>query len=151
MCNRSRFTRTTTASVLALALVVATASASAAQQKTVTGSLIPVPALKTVRITSPSMAMIRAIAIRPIVTPLVNGKCAVTGAVYSDVLEVADGPIPRIHTALIGNNGQRIAVETNYTGVYHTIVSAGSWREARPQVGTLPFGIHPTRPRFECD
>ena len=151
MCNRSRFTRTTTASVLALALVVATASASAAQQKTVTGSLIPVPALKTVRITSPSMAMIRAIAIRPIVTPLVNGKCAVTGAVYSDVLEVADGPMPHVRTALIGQDGQRVVTETDRIGVYHAVVPAGEWRETRPQVGALPWGIHPTRPRVQCD
>ena len=139
------------AGALALVLAASAAVAAPAQQKTVTGSLIPVPSLKTVRITSPSMAMIRAIAIRPVVTPLVNGKCAVTGAVYSDVLEVADGPMPHVRTALIGSNGKRVATRTDYDGVYHAVVPAGTWREARPDVGTLPFGIHPTRPRVRCD
>ena len=149
MSIKSRFTLI--ASAVALVLSTATVSAAPAQQKTITGSLIPVPALQTVRITSPSMAMIRAIAIRPIVTALVGGKCAVTGAVYSDVREVADGPMPGIRTALIGSNGQRVAVRTDYTGVYHAVVPAGAWREARPDVGVLPFGVHPTRPRVQCD
>ncbi len=145
---KSRFT--TLAGALALVLSVTAASAAPAKTVTVTGSLIPTK-LDTVRITSPSMAMIRAIAIRPIVHPLADGKCAVWGAVFSDVREVADGPMPGVKTALIGSNGQRIAVETNYTGVYHAVITAGTWREARPDVGTLPFGVRPTRPRIECD
>ena len=141
---------TTLASALALVLSTA-AIAAPAQQKTITGSLIPVPALQTVKITSPSMALIRAIAIKPIVTPLLDGKCAVTGAVYSDVREVADGPMPHVRTALVSNDGQRVAVRTDYDGVYHAVVPIGTWRETRPQVGALPFGVRPTRPRIECD
>ena len=135
----------------ALALVLST-SAFAAPAKTVmvTGSLIPQP-LAVVRITSPSMAMIRAIAIKPIVTPLVNGGCAVTGAVYSDNASVADGPMPHIKTALVNSAGQRVTTETDYTGVYHAVITSGTWREARPGVGVLPFGVHPTRPRVQCD
>ena len=134
----------------ALALVLSTAAIAApAKTVMVTGSLIPQP-LAVVRITSPSMAMIRAIAIRPIVTPLVGGKCAVTGAVYSDVREVADGPMPHVQTALIGQDGQRVAVTTDYDGVYHAVITAGTWRETRPDVGALPFGVHPTRPRITC-
>jgi hypothetical protein len=142
--------RFTLAAAVALALAT-TAAVAAPAQKTVTGSLIP---LQIVRITSPSMAMIRAIAIRPVVHPLKDGKCAVWGAVYSDNPAVADGPMPHIRTSLIGQDGQRgqrIAVETNYTGVYRAVVPVGVWREARPDVGTLPFGVHPTRPRIECD
>ena len=138
------------ASALALALSTATAIAAPAPQRTVTGSLIPTK-LQTVQITSPSMSMIRAIAIRPIVTPLVNGGCAVTGAVFSDVRSIADGPMPHVMTALVNSNGQRIAVTTDRIGVYHAVVPAGTWRETRPQVGTLPFGIHPSRPRMQCD
>ncbi len=139
------------AGALALVLSTATASAAPGAQKTITGSLIP-QTLHTVRITSPSMALIRAIAIKPIVTPLVGGgRCAVTGAVYSDNGMVADGPMPHIKTALIGQDGQRVAVTTDYDGVYHAVVPAGAWREARPSVGTLPFGVHPTRPRVQCD
>ena len=136
----------------ALALVLSTAAIAApAKTVMVTGSLIPQP-LAVVRITSPSMAMIRAIAIKPIVTPLVNSnRCAVTGAVYSDDGAVADGPMPGIKTALIGSNGQRVTVTTDYDGVYHAIVQKGTWREARPAVGSLPFGVHPTRPRVQCD
>ena len=144
----------TTIAAGALALVLSTATVSAAPEPvhTITGSLIPVPSLQTVRITSPSMAMIRAIAIKPIVTPLAGGnRCAVTGAVYSDVREVADGPMPHIKTALIGSNGQRVTVRTDYDGVYHAVVRKGTWREARPQVGALPFGVYPTRPRVQCD
>ena len=141
----------TIASALALVLATATASAAPGAQRTITGSLIPVPALQTVKITSPSMALIRAIAIKPIVTPLVNGGCAVTGAVYSDNASVADGPMPHVRTALIGSNGQVVPVRTDYYGVYHAVVSAGTWRETRPQVGTLPFGVYPTRPRVQCD
>ena len=149
MCIKSRLTPAAIAVAIALALSTSSAFAAAP----VTGSLIPTK-LETVRITSPNMAMIRAIAIRPVVHPLPDGKCAVWGAVYSDVREVADGPMPHIKTALVGQcgqRGQRIAVETNYTGVYHVIVPTGTWREARPQVGTLPWGIHPTRPRVRCD
>ena len=149
MRTTSRTTLTALAAALAMALSSAAAVAAPAQQ-TVTGSLIPVK-LHTVRITSPSMAMIRAIAIRPIVTPLVSGKCAVTGAVFSDVRSVADGPMPGIQTALIGSDGQRIATRTDYSGIYHAVVPAGTWRETRPQVGTLPFGVRPTRPRIGCD
>ena len=149
MSIKSRFT--TLAGALALVLATATASAAPGAQKTVTGSLIPVPSLQTVRITSPSMALIRAIAIRPIVTPLISGKCAVTGAVYSDDGAVADGPMPHIKTALVASNGQVVRVRTDYSGIYHAVVPAGAWREARPQVGTLPFGVHPTRPRVQCD
>ena len=150
MSIKSRIT--TLAGALALVLATATAIAAPAQQKTITGSLIPVPALQTVRITSPSMAMIRAIAIKPIVTPLVNSdRCAVTGAVYSDNASVADGPMPHVRTALVNSNGQRVDVRTDYYGVYHAVVTTGTWREARPSVGTLPFGVHPTRPRVQCD
>ena len=149
MSIKSRFTLV--ASALALVLSTATATAAPAPVHTITGSLIPVPALQTVRITSPSMAMIRAVAIRPIVTPLVGGKCAVTGAVYSDVREVADGPMPHVQTALVSSNGQVVPVRTDYYGVYHAVVQKGTWRETRPQVGALPFGVHPTRPRIECD
>ena len=136
----------------ALALAIATvAGAAPAPVHTITGSLIPVK-LQTVRITSLSMAGIRAIAIRPIVTPLAGGnRCAVTGAVFSDVREVADGPMPGIRTALVSSDGQRIGVMTGYNGVYRVVVPAGIWRETRPQVGTLPFGVRPTRPRIECD
>ena len=144
-----RFTLVALAASIAMAL--STTAIAAPAQKTVTGSLIPVK-LETVRITSLSMAGIRAIAIRPIVTPLVGGnRCAVTGAVYSDVLEVADGPMPHVQTALVNSNGQRIATRTDYSGIYHAVVPAGTWRETRPDVGTLPFGIHPTRPRVRCD
>ena len=137
----------------ALALVLSTSAfAAPGAQKTITGSLIPVPSLQTVRITSPSMAMIRAIAIKPIVTPLVGGgRCAVTGAVYSDVREVADGPMPHVRTALVSSNGQRVDVRTDYDGVYHAVVRKGTWRETRPQVGALPWGVDPTRPRVRCD
>lgn len=135
----------------ALALVFAANAATAAPaQQTVTGSLIPTK-LETVRITSPSMAAIRAIAIRPEVHLLADGKCAVWGAVFSDVREVADGPMAHIRTALVSSNGQRIAVKTDRDGVYHAVISAGTWRETRPQVGELPWGIHPTRPRVRCD
>ena len=138
------------AGALALVLSTATASAAPGAQKTITGSLIP-QTLHTVRITSPSMALIRAIAIKPIVTPLVGGgRCAVTGAVYSDDASVADGPMPHVRTALISSNGQVVRVRTDYSGIYHAVVPAGAWREARPQVGTLPFGVHPTRPRITC-
>ena len=143
---------TLAAGALALVLSTATVSAAPAPVHTITGSLIPVPSLQTVRITSPSMAMIRAIAIKPIVTPLVGGgRCAVTGAVYSDDAAVADGPMPHVQTALIGQDGQRVAVTTDYDGVYHAVITAGTWRETRPDVGTLPFGVHPTRPRVQCD
>ena len=149
MSIKSRFTLV--ASALALVLSTATAFAAPAKTVMVTGSLIPQP-LAVVRITSPSMAMIRAIAIRPIVTPLVGGgRCAVTGAVYSDNGMVADGPMPHIKTALVNSAGQRVTTETDYYGVYHAVVPAGAWREARPSVGTLPFGVHPTRPRVQCD
>ena len=142
---------TLVAGALALVLSTTTAFAAPAQQKTITGSLIPVPALQTVKITSPSMALIRATAIKPIVTPLVGGgRCAVTGAVYSDDASVADGPMPHVRTALISSNGQVVRVRTDYSGIYHAVVPAGAWREARPQVGTLPFGVHPTRPRITC-
>ena len=142
---------TLAAGALALVLSTATASAAPAQQKTITGSLIP-QTLQTVKITSPSMALIRAIAIRPIVTPLVGGgRCAVTGAVYSDDAAVADGPMPGIRTALVSSNGQVVDVRTDYYGVYHAVVQKGTWRETRPQVGALPFGVHPTRPRVQCD
>ena len=149
MSIKSRFT--TIASALALVLSTATATAAPAPVHTITGSLIPVPALQTVRITSPSMAMIRAVAIKPIVTPLVNGGCAVTGAVYSDNAAVADGPMPHVRTALISSDGQVVPVRTDYDGVYHAIVTAGTWREMRPAVGALPFGVYPTRPRVRCD
>lgn len=142
---------TTLASALALVLSTA-AIAAPAPAHTITGSLIPVPALQTVKITSPSMALIRAIAIKPIVTPLVGGgRCAVTGAVYSDDASVADGPMPHVRTALISSDGQVVPVRTDYDGVYHAVVPAGTWRETRPQVGALPFGVHPTRPRVQCD
>ncbi len=142
---------TTLASALALVLSTA-AIAAPAPVHTITGSLIPVPSLQTVKITSPSMAMIRAIAIKPIVTPLAGGnRCTVTGAVYSDDGAVADGPMPHIKTALIGQDGQRVAVTTDYDGVYHAVITAGTWRETRPAVGSLPFGVHPTRPRVQCD
>lgn len=139
---------TLAAGALALVLSTATAIAAPGAQKTVTGSLIP---LQIVRITSPSMAMIRAIAIKPEVHPLKDGKCAVWGAVYSDDAAVADGPMPHVETALVGSNGQVVRVRTDYSGIYHAVVPAGAWREARPQVGTLPFGVHPTRPRVQCD
>ena len=148
-----RINRRTTLAAAALALVLATATASAAPApvRTITGSLIP-QTLQTVKITSPSMALIRAIAIRPIVTPLVGGgRCAVTGAVYSDDAAVADGPMPGIRTALVSSNGQVVDVRTDYYGVYHAVVQKGTWRETRPQVGALPFGVHPTRPRVQCD
>ena len=142
---------TTLAIAVSIAMALSTAALAAPAQQTVTGSLIPQP-LAVVRITSPSMALIRAIAIKPIVTPLVGGgRCAVTGAVYSDDASVADGPMPGIKTALIGSNGQRVTVTTDYDGVYHAVITAGTWRETRPQVGTLPFGVHPTRPRVQCD
>lgn len=137
------------ASAVALALVTAAASA-APTQKTVTGSLIP-HRLETVVVRTPSMAFIRAIAITPLVRRVAGGKCEVTGAVYSDNAAVANGPMPHVETALIGRDGQRVAVETNYIGVYHATVPAGTWREARPDVGELPFGVHPSRPRIECD
>ena len=140
-----------TAGALALVLATATATAAPGAQKTITGSLIPVPALQTVKITSPSMALIRAVAIKPIVTPLLDGKCAVTGAVYSDDGAVADGPMPHIRTALVSSNGQRVTVRTDYDGVYHAVITSGTWRETRPAVGALPFGVHPTRPRVQCD
>ena len=139
---------TLAAGALALVLATATATAAPAQQKTITGSLIP---LQIVRITSPSMAMIRAIAIKPEVRPLKDGKCAVWGAVYSDDASVADGPMPGIRTALVSSNGQVVDVRTDYYGVYHAVVQKGTWRETRPQVGALPFGVHPTRPRVQCD
>ena len=149
MSIKSRFTLV--ASALALGLSTATASAAPAPVRTITGSLIP-QTLQTVKITSPSMALIRAIAIRPIVTPLVGGgRCAVTGAVYSDDAAVADGPMPGIRTALVSSNGQVVDVRTDYYGVYHAVVQKGTWRETRPQVGALPFGVHPTRPRVQCD
>ena len=142
---------TLAAGALALVLATATASAAPAPVRTITGSLIP-QTLQTVKITSPSMALIRAIAIRPIVTPLVGGaRCAVTGAVYSDDAAVADGPMPGIRTALVSSNGQVVDVRTDYYGVYHAVVQKGTWRETRPQVGALPFGVHPTRPRVQCD
>ena len=136
------------ASAVALALVTAAASAAPAQM--VTGSLIP-QKLRTVVVRTPSMAFIRAIAIKPLVRQVAGGTCEVTGAVYSDNLRVADGPMPHVETALIGRDGQRVAVQTDYMGVYHATVHAGTWREARPDVGELPFGVHPSRPRIECD
>ena len=146
---KSRFTLI--ASAVALVLSTATVSAAPAPVRTITGSLIP-QTLQTVKITSPSMALIRAIVIKPIVTPLVGGgRCAVTGAVYSDDAAVADGPMPGIKTALVSSNGQRVTVTTDYDGVYHAVVRKGTWRETRPQVGALPWGVDPTRPRIECD
>lgn len=134
----------------AVALALATAATSAAPSVQVTGSLIP-HRLETVVVRTPSMAFIRAIAIKPLVRPLAAGRCEVTGAVYSDNAAVADGPMPHVQTALIGRDGQRVAVRTNYMGVYVATVRAGTWREARPDVGELPFGVHPSRPRIECD
>lgn len=145
--NTNRKTITIAAAV-ALALVAATANA-AQKQHTVTGSLIPLP-LQTVVVQTPTMAMIRAIAIKPIVRPVADGRCEVIGAVYSDEAAVADGPMPHIKTALVGNDGQHIEVETGYRGIYRAVVPAGTWHEARPQVGELPFGVHPSRPRIEC-
>ena len=137
------------ASAVVLALATAAASAAPAQ-KTVTGSLIP-HRLETVVVRTPSMAFIRSIAIKPLVRQVAGGTCEVTGAVYSDNLRVADGQMPHVETALIGRDGQRVAVQTDYMGVYHATVHAGTWREARPDVGELPFGVHPSRPRIECD
>lgn len=134
----------------AVVLALATAAASAAPVQMVTGSLIP-HRLETVVVRTPSMAFIRGIAITPLVRRVAGGKCEVTGAVYSDNAAVANGPMPHVETALIGRDGQRVAVETNYIGVYRVTVPAGTWREARPAVGELPFGVHPSRPRVECD
>jgi len=135
---------------LAMILAAAGASAAPATQRVVTGSLIPVP-LQTVVVSTPSMEFIRAIAIKPLVRPVAGGRCEVEGAVYSDDAAVADGPMPHVRTALIGAHGQRVSVRTNYEGIYRAIVSAGAWRETRPHVGELPFGVYPTRPRIECD
>jgi hypothetical protein len=146
-------TRTGIAAGIALALALASGTACAAMaQKTTTvaGSLIPVPALQAVTVRTPTMAMIRAIAIRPIVRPVTDGRCEIIGAVYSDDAAVADGPMPHVRTALIGGDGRRIEMRTNYEGVYHAIVPAGRWQEMRPDVGELPFGVHPSRPRIEC-
>ena len=146
-------TTRTTALVAALALaIVAAGSASAAPaaQHTITGSLIPVK-LQTVVVSTPSMAFIRAVAIKPLVQPIAGGRCAVTGAVYSDDAAVADGPMPHVRTVLVGADGQRVPAETNYEGIYRAVVSAGAWRETRPHVGELPFGVHPSRPRVTCD
>ncbi len=139
-----------TALAAVITLAAGSASAAPAQQHTVTGSLIPVK-LQTVVVSTPSMAFIRAIAIKPLVRPLPGGRCAVTGAVYSDDAEVADGPMPHVRTALVSAAGQRVQAETNYEGIYRVTVSAGAWRETRPDVGELPFGVYPTRPRIECD
>lgn len=149
MKNINRKTKLAGALAL-LALVTSAAFAAQPKQTTVTGSLIPVQ-LQTVQVRTPSMAFIRTISDHPLVWPVKGkGGCEVEGAVWSDVRSVADGPMPHTRSALIGSNGQRIAIRTDYMGVYHATVPAGHWREARPDVGELPFGVHPTRPRFTC-
>lgn len=139
-----------TALAVALTLAAVTASAAPAQKSVmVTGSLIPVP-LDTVVVRTPTMAFIRKIAIKPLVRPMAGGRCEVEGAVYSDVTWVADGPMPNVPMALVNRAGQRINVVTNDDGIYRTTVPAGNWRESRPEVGSLPFGVHASRPRVRC-
>ena len=149
--NTINRTRTTLALALALALA-GTASAAPAQQ-TQTGSLIPVP-LQTVVVSTPSMAAIRAIAIQPIARIADRGwSCEIIGAVYSDNALVADGPMPHVRTSLRAG-GKTVYTRTNSYGVYHVVVPAGpratTWHEARPAVGELPFGVHPSRPSVVC-
>ena len=137
----------------ALALAASAAQAAPAQQHTITGSLIP-QRLQTVFVSSPSMAMIRRLAIQPVARITDAGwSCTITGAVFSDNALVADGPMPHVRTSLRAG-GKTVFTRTNAYGVYHVVVPAGphaeTWREARPSVGVLPFGVHPSRPTVTC-
>ncbi|MHB1537487.1 MAG: hypothetical protein ACYCYN_03110 [Solirubrobacteraceae bacterium] len=153
----TRNTRNTLAAALALAITLALAAGSASAapaQHTVTGSLIPVPALQTVVVSTPSMAAIRRLAIQPVARLTDAGwSCEIIGAVYSDNAQVADGPMPHVRTSL-REGGKTVYTRTNSYGVYHIVVPSDVvptvWHEARPEVGVLPFGVHPTRPRVTC-
>lgn len=146
---------TALAAVITLALAAGSASAAPAQKAvTVTGSLIPVPALQTVVVSTPSMAAIRKLAIQPVARLTDHGwSCEIVGAVYSDNALVADGPMPHVRTAL-REGGKTVVTRTNSYGVYRVVVPSDvvptTWREARPQVGELPFGVHPSRPSVTC-
>jgi|GEM_PF-5216102 len=147
---------TITRLAVAVAMVLATtagASAAPAPQHTVTGSLIPVP-LQTVVVSTPSMSAIRRLAIQPIARLTDHGwSCTIIGAVYSDNAAVADGPMPHVRTAL-REGGKTVVTRTNSYGVYRVVVPSDvvptTWREARPSVGELPFGVHPSRPSVTC-
>ena len=133
---------------IALSLLAGAALAHPAATQTQTGSLIPVP-LQTVEVRTPTMAYIRHLSIHPLVQPLANGTCAITGASYSDIASIADGPMPHVAIALIGPGGQRIRTRTGYNGIYRAVVPSGTWREW-PRFHALPFGVHWTRPVVHC-
>ena len=143
--------------ILSAALIAAfatgSASAAPAPQHAVAGSLIPVP-LQTVVVSTPSMAAIRRLAIQPIARLTDRGwSCEIIGAVYSDNAAVADGPMPHVSTSL-RSDGKTVVTRTNEYGVYHVVVPSNvvptTWHEARPDVGELPFGVHPSRPSVTC-